>query len=159
MTKTLKLQSVPQLHYKPCQRSVCAYMCVPQPTFRKVLPNTDPCKVISPPQMSLLCVLMATSQTLSSSLPRLPTTHTNTHMLRRHKRTNRIQPGCHSVGGPEEPRHQSINSDRFDGVEPIVRSYINRLYLVVGLFSSTVANDLVCCTDPTFASKPCTETI
>lgn len=59
---------------------VCACAClrVSYPTFRKVLPNTDPCKVISPPQMALLCVLMATSQTLSSSLPGLPTTHTNT---------------------------------------------------------------------------------
>ena len=84
-TKHRNPKESPQLHYKPCQRSVwgvvCVYTCVSHPTFWKVLPNTDPCKVISPPRTSLLCVLMATSQTLSSSLPGLPTTHTNTLCL------------------------------------------------------------------------------
>ena len=115
---------------------VCVCTCVSRPTFRKALPNTDPCKVISPPRTSLLCVLMATSQTLSSSLPGLPTTHTNscryTHMLHRHTHTHTYKQNttwlpC-SVGGPEEPRHQSINSGRSDCAVPGVRrSYYNWL--------------------------------
>lgn len=39
-------------------------------------------------------------------------------MLHRHKRTNRIQPDCLGVGGPEEPWHQSARG-RFDRRELI----------------------------------------